>query len=106
QTHSHTLPCMSNKPQGLARLVPTGCGALLELQVYQPTSASLGSEGEHAWLVSGPLSEGDPVPARAAYSLSASVAKRHPEQEIPQGQVGIRPALAEAALYTPPDGSW
>src|SRR5262249_37499346 len=74
--HSHTLPCMSARPHGLSGNVPTGAGFCR----YSPGGAD--AYGylplEWAWAVEtfSPVQNGPVVPARHAYSHSASVGRR------------------------------
>src|SRR3954452_17962854 len=68
-THSATLPCRSNRPNAFGFFWPPMCGLPPLLAAYQATSP----------IVSGvaPYNHGVVVPARAAYSHSASVARRY-----------------------------
>src|SRR4029450_3296167 len=68
-THSHTLPCMSYRPQAFGCSFPTRCVVLSALppnQAYLPN-----------WLLSSPKLYAVVEPARAAYSHSASVGRRY-----------------------------
>src|ERR1051325_1852198 len=61
--HSDTLPCMSAKPHGFSGNVPTGAGDL---------PLTFACAGDNV----SPVENGPVVPARHAYSHSASVGKR------------------------------
>src|ERR1051325_2828268 len=73
--HSIALPCMSNRPNGLGSFDATGCGAmpLLFLVNQAYWSNSDGSSPNEYCVV---------VPARQAYSHSASVGRREPKPAV------------------------
>src|SRR5436190_18442054 len=62
--HSHTLPCMSANPHGLSGYVPTPEGDLLLKFAFAVESVS-------------PVENAPVVPARHAYSHSASLGSRY-----------------------------
>src|SRR5262249_41477245 len=68
-THSHTLPCMSYRPQAFRCSCPTGCVVLPALSANQAYLLN--------WPLSSPKLYAVVEPARAAYSHSASVGRRY-----------------------------
>jgi hypothetical protein len=66
--HCKTLPCISNSPQSFGRSDPTGRERLLEFTKYQ---AYFGSRSSPS-----PMDQPVTLPARQAYSHSASVGNR------------------------------
>src|ERR1700722_5521769 len=67
--HCQTLPCMSNRPQAFGSFIATECVCPLLLSAYQPATAIAASASPVLYC---PL-----VPARQAYSHSASVGRRY-----------------------------
>src|SRR4029079_6048839 len=67
--HSLTLPCMSNSPHAFGFFVATGCGRSPEFSRVHAYSPSARASLPKLYAVV--------VPARAAYSHSASVGRRY-----------------------------
>src|SRR5262245_43609504 len=78
---------MSYRPHGLARFSPTGGSKPFEFSLYQQYSPSLAS--------SSPWDHAVVVPARQAYSHSASLAKRMTSLSV--SSVASRMALVASA---------
>src|SRR5215470_5461844 len=90
-THSQALPCMSKSPHELGLRLPTGMGPSVRVSLRQPSrqakreprSANLAYA--QSSVSSLPKLQLVVVPARAAYSHSASVGKRYglPVRRLP-----------------------
>src|SRR5439155_25183106 len=84
------LPCRSNKPKSFGRKLPTGWERLAAFVVIQAYLVSRSSAS--------PMHQRVTLPARQAYSHSASVGKRYPDRLATSSFTFIPSAYSPFAL--------